>query len=190
MEGKRMLDDDGQSLEPDAKVVCLKAEENQQLDVSSINLKTEVKAATLLPAPIVVDAIAEVKSVCEMDVELGMRLEVSWEIVEDNPAEAEESEKEPEDNSIVHAETIDSGAEPDHPVEPEHVWWGCNLASLVGRHPEHGVVWKLVYDAKREFAPEERNVVFCGGFLSWCSFPPRPPSSDPSPLDHREKHAR
>ena len=105
---------------------------------------------SLLPALPLEEAFGLVKKVCGVDVALGTRLEVSWEVVEDS-ADADDKDE-------VTAEAADA--------EPEHVWWGCKLLKLVGSDQGKRPVWRLAYDAKvlegKEFAPEERNVIFCG----------------------------
>jgi hypothetical protein len=114
-----------------------------------------------LPAPSLEDAISQLKRQFNVEIEIGKRLEVCWEVVDDAP---EVDEKEETAAGAPTESTATEAAE----VEPEHVWWGCRVAELVGLDCEDGPVWNLVYDAKvvdgKEFAPEERNVAFCGKF--------------------------
>jgi hypothetical protein len=123
--------------------------------------KDIVTRPALLPAPSLEDAISQLKRQFNVEIEIGKRLEVCWEVVDDAP---EVDEKEETAAGAPTESTATEAAE----VEPEHVWWGCRVAELVGLDCEDGPVWNLVYDAKvvdgKEFAPEERNVAFCGKF--------------------------
>jgi len=114
---------------------------------------------SLLPAPALEDAILQIKMKFNVEMEIGKRLEVCWEVVDDAP---EVDEKEETSADAPTESTATDAVE----VDPEHVWWGCRVAELVGLDSEDGPVWNLVYDAKvvdgKEFAPEERNVAFCG----------------------------
>ena len=115
----------------------------------------------LLPAPALADAILQIKKQFNVEIEIGKRLEVCWEVVDDGQ---DVDEKEEAGAGAPTESTAAEGVE----VEPEHVWWGCRVAELVGLDSADGPVWKLVYDAKvvdgKEFAPEERNIAFCGEY--------------------------
>ncbi len=117
----------------------------------------------LLPPPALEDAISQIKGQFNVEIEIGKRLEVCWEVVDDAP---EVDEKEETNAGAPTESTATEAVE----VEPEHVWWGCRVADLVGLDSEDGPVWNLVYDAKvvdgKEFAPEERHVAFCGKYLN------------------------
>jgi hypothetical protein len=126
---------------------------------ASADPSTDKPSASFQPAPPLEEALSSVSALCGTKLELGRRIEVSWEVIDD-AADAEEKEEAAAGEHADPQESIE--VEP----EPEHVWWGGTLAELVGLDEKNGLVWKIVYDAKnldgKEFAPEERNVTFCG----------------------------
>jgi hypothetical protein len=160
--GKRALDDlhEGPHAEgPQTKSQRIGSDTN----VNAPAPETEIvhTRPALLPAPALEDAIAQMKSQFNIEIEIGKRLEVCWEVVEDSPEVIEREET----SAAAPAESTNTEAVEN---EPEHVWWGCRVAELVGLDCEDGPVWNLVYDSKvvdgKEFASEERKIAFCGKY--------------------------
>ena len=148
---KRPADEDIQNQESKSQRTSADA------DTPNAGASSSQQPSSLLPPPPIERALGDLSQVSGVKLELGIRLEVSWEVVDDS-ADAEDKEEGAIGETLESQESVE--------VEPEHVWWGGTLAELVGLDEGNGPVWKLVYDAKvldgKEFAPEERNVIFCG----------------------------
>eukprot|EP00961_Rhodomonas_salina_P145919 1964125-Rhodomonas_salina.1 len=91
-----------------------------------------------LPKPEFELAAKQLEQVCGKKIGLGTRLEVCWEVVDDENEDEEE-------------------------IPP--IWWECEIKELVAGHAMHTGIWLLSYDEKevegKAFPAEERKVAFC-----------------------------
>ncbi len=123
-----------------------------------LNWRIEHARPALLRAPALEDAISHVKKKINVEMEIGKRLEVCWDV------KADDDENEaggPAESTATEAPKTES----------ERKWWGCTLTELVGLDDEDGPVWKIVYDAEEDGLEEEqRHIIFCGKMKPWKLF--------------------